>query len=168
MKEKNPFIELGKIIGVWGVNGWVKVFSHTNPRNNIIHYKHWYLKQDDTWQKFRLSQGRIQGKKIVTQLLGVQCCDEAEKLKDAVIAIKKQQLTILPDNEYYWTELEGLQVFNLSNMCLGLVQYLIETGANDVLVVRGNREYLIPYIPDVIHEIDLNNNKICVDWDPDF
>jgi 16S rRNA processing protein RimM len=120
-------------------------------------------------------QGSRQGKGLVVQLKGVDDRTAAEALAQADILMPKESLPELSDDEYYWHELEGLTVFTRSGERLGQVSYLFETGANDVMVVRGDndaidkRERLLPFLPDdVIVEIDLEDGRMVVDWDPEF
>lgn len=175
MKNESPVI-VGEITGVFGVKGWVKVFSHTEPRLNIVKYNPWLLKQGKDWQSQVISQGKAQGKTIVAQLEGVDSREKAHALIGTKIAILPNQLASLPENEYYWRELEGLSVVNLLGAEIGIVSHLIETGANDVMVVKlpkqagqKAKEMMIPYIPDqVIKRIDLDEKVIEVEWDDDY
>ncbi len=170
MKQSSDTIHLGEISGVFGVKGWVKVFSYTMPRENIVKYKIWQLfSATATWQSIKVLNGRRQGKVVVAQLEGITDPDQARKLIGAKIIIAKEQLPKLKKGEYYWSELEGLFVVTTAGIDLGKVAWLFETGNNDVLVVEGDRERYIPYITDeVIISVDLKSSKIVVDWDPEF
>jgi len=160
---------VGRISGVFGVKGWVKVYSYTEPRDNIVNYARWYLKRGGQWQPVELEAGRKHGKAVVVKLEGVDDRDAALALRDVDIAIDRAELERLGPEEYYWADLIGLRVVTLEGVELGRVGRLMETGANDVLVVEGDRERLIPYIRDqVIESIDLETGEIRVDWDPEF
>lgn len=160
---------VGRISGVFGVQGWVKVYSDTDPRDNIVHYPCWYLQRNGQWQAVEVEDGRLQGRLVVAKLRGVNDRDAALALRDVPIAIDRDELETLEEGEYYWADLIGLRVVTLDGVTLGRVERLIETGANDVLVVTGERERLIPYIREqVIDTIDLAVGEIRVDWDPDF
>ena len=159
---------LGRVSGLFGVRGWVKVFSHTSPKENILSYKTWYLKDADGWHPFELDQGRIHGKGIVAALKGVADRDQAAGLLEAEIAIPRDQLPQTAQDEYYWADLEGLRVINLDGVELGRVDYLFETGANDVMVVKGRKQRLLPFIGQVVAGVDLAAGVITVDWDPEF
>ncbi|HDP89773.1 MAG TPA: ribosome maturation factor RimM [Thioalkalivibrio sp.] len=160
---------VGRISGVFGVQGWVKVYSDTDPRDNIVHYPRWYLKRGGEWQSVEVEGGRLQGKAVVAKLKGVDDRDAALLLRGVQIAIDRDELDELEAGEYYWDDLIGLQVVTLDGVELGRVERLLETGANDVLVVAGERERLIPYIREqVIAAVDLDAGEIRVDWDPDF
>jgi len=162
-------IILGRVSGLFGVRGWVKIYSHTAPRKGILRYKTWYLKQDDGWREYGLSAGHAQGKGVVAKLEGFDDRDQAVGLVGMDIAIGRDDLPKLNPGEYYWTDLEGLRVENLEGVDLGVVSHLFETGANDVMVVKGERERLIPYTRgEAVKEVDLEARRILVDWDPDF
>jgi 16S rRNA processing protein RimM len=157
-------INLGYISGVYGVQGWVKIFSYTSPKENILNYTEWLI--DD--QPVKLIDGRKQGKSIVVKLEHCSDRNVAINLVSAKISIKK--LPIL-DNEYefYWRDLISLTVINQEGIKLGTVKELLETGANDVLVVQGENEYLIPFIiKQTVLEINLDKHEIHVDWNADF
>ncbi len=161
-------VALGRISGLHGVQGWVKVHSDTRPRENILGYSPWYLLRKGGWEARRVLGGRPQGKTLVAQLEGCTDRDQARELMGATIAVRRSQLDGDGD-DYYWTDLEGLQVVTTGGVALGVVDHLMETGSNDVLVVRGERERLIPWLPDqVIREVSLEEGRILVEWDPDF
>jgi 16S rRNA processing protein RimM len=176
----NEKLIVGRISGVYGVKGWVKVYSDTDPREGIADYNPWYIKQGShgkgEWREIRLEQGRRQAKTVIAKLEGVDDRDAAMQLSGALIAISPDQLQALKENEFYWRDLIGLRVINSEGIELGRVQRLMETGANDVLVVseeqsakQGGREHLVPWTPgQAVLEVDLEQGRILVDWDEDF
>jgi len=167
--DSSEYITLGKINGVYGLKGWVKVFSHTNPRDRIVGYSHWMLRQGNEWRKIEVLRGREHGKTVVAQLVGIEDRNQAEALRGADIAITRDQLEKLARDEYYWIDLIGLQVLNQDDVDLGQVVHLFETGSNDVMVVRGDRERLVPFIQgQYVKNVDLDEGVIRVDWDPEF
>jgi 16S rRNA processing protein RimM len=169
LKQEDKVL-LGLVNGLFGVKGWVKVYSYTRPRIKIIEYQHWYLGNDFD-QPMRIEEGRSQKGGVVVKLEGIEDRDAAVALLDSKIWIASEQLTPLPNNEYYWYQLIGLDVLDTENKPLGSVKDLIETGANDVMIVRGEgkTEHLIPYIHEqVIKSIDLEQKCMVVDWDTDF
>ena len=162
-------LELGKISGVFGVKGWVKVYSHTDPREGITNYSPWHVKQRGQWRQYQVEAGQRQGKTVVAKLKGIDDRDQAMLLTGAVIAIMPDQLEPLKKDEYYWHQLEGLQVINTAGVDLGTVSHMMETGANDVMVVTGDRERLIPFTQGhAVVNVDLSAGVITVDWDPEF
>jgi 16S rRNA processing protein RimM len=168
--KKSDYIVVGRISGLYGVRGWVKVFSHTKPRENILSYSTWYLKRNGEWLATGLEDGRSQGKGVVAKLKGCDDRDAAAALMDTTVAIRREQLPQAQSDEYYWTDLQGLRVINLEGVELGTVNHLLETGANDVLVVKqGKEERLIPFVQgQFVTRIDLDAGEMTVDWDPDF
>ena len=167
--DQQQRIGIGKITGVFGVKGWVKVFSDTAPKENILAYSPWYLEKGNENKLVKVINGRLQGKAIVAQLEDIDDRDQAELLAGWDISIAREQLPSISADEYYWSDLIGLKVSTIDNQELGVVDYLLETGANDVLVIKGDRERLIPFLQDqTILKIDLEAGEIKVDWDPDF
>jgi len=165
----NDYVIVGHVSGLFGVNGWVKVFSYTQPRENIIQFSPWILGTVDGWNEVKLEQGRRQGKGVVAKLGSYDDRDAASKLIGNEIALRQEQLPRLAENEFYWNDLTGLQVINQDEINFGVVERLIETGSNDVMIVSGDHERLVPYIwGQVIRDIDLEEEVIRVDWDPDF
>jgi 16S rRNA processing protein RimM len=166
---KPEIINVGKISGVFGVKGWVKVFSFTDPRENILTYSPWVLKKGDEIKTVNVVDGQLQGKTIVAQLAGVNDRDQAASLMGWDVFITQDQLPAVAKDEYYWSELVGLKVETIDGVQLGVVDSLLETGANDVIVVQGERERAIPFLQGkTIIDIDLNEGRIIVDWDPEF
>jgi 16S rRNA processing protein RimM len=164
------FLNVGQVSGVFGVKGWVKVYSFTDPRENILQYSPWFLQKNNQLREIKLLAGRRQGSLVVAELERVGDRDLAAELIGADILIRKQQLPKARDGEYYWADLIGLEVRNQEGCKLGKVDHLLETGANDVLVVvDGELERLIPFLQkSTILKIDLDDGLIIVDWDPDF
>ncbi|MEE9309798.1 MAG: ribosome maturation factor RimM [Cocleimonas sp.] len=171
------YILLGEISGVSGLKGWVKVFSHTSPRLQITEYKQWFLqkKGDDQWEAVTLKGGKTQGKNIIASIDGVQYRDQAEALIGSTIAVSSDQLEKLSEGEYYWKDLIGLNVENTEGVKLGKIDWLFNTGSNDVITIKGknaegeNGEHLVPYIiDDYVVSVSLEDSLMVVNWDPDF
>ncbi len=171
-------VMLGHITGVSGLKGWIKVHSDTNPRDNIVTYKSWWLEKGGNWLEYRVLQGRPQGKTIVAQLEGVDTPEAGSALIGANIAISRAAMPEPVEGEFYWADLIGMHVRTVDDVPVGPVSRLFETGANDVLVVtdereregaEGSREVLVPWlVPDVITDVDMKGKVITIDWDPDF
>lgn len=166
--EDDDLIEIGHILGVHGVKGQVKVFSNTSPRENIVSYSPWQLDRGGNRHSVKVS-GKRQGKNVIASIEGVNDRDDAITLIGARILIQRNQLPKLEVGEYYWSQLTGLQVRSVDGDDLGVVDHMLETGANDVLVVQGERERLIPFVMDeVVKKIDLQTKQIVVEWDSEF
>lgn len=162
-------IIVGKISGVFGVKGWIKVFSFTDPRENIFNYSPWLLKKGSDCKTVKLVDGKLQGKTVVAQLDGFTDRDQAQALLGWDVLITQDQLPETGAGEFYWSELIGLEVENLQGIRLGVIDSLLETGANDVLIIQGDRERAIPFIQgQTVIEINLNLGRMIVDWDSEF
>lgn len=166
---------VGKITSVYGVKGWVKIYSFTSPMENILAYAPWLLKMGGQWKPYKVAESKQHGKGLIARLEGVNDRELARQFCGVEIAIDKTLLPELDAGEFYWSQLEQLAVYTLNGELLGRVSHLIETGSNDVLIVKGNaesidrRERMIPYLPDqVIKEINLETGTMRVDWDPEF
>lgn len=176
MLKDTDAVVVGRILGVHGIRGWVKVYSWTDPRENIFDYQPWYLKGESGWEAVEVTAGRTQGKGLVAQLAGEGDRDRAqERFVGREIAIPRSALPKLTEGEFYWRDLIGLRVRTRDGQDLGRIATLLETGANDVLVVRGDsdsvdtRERLLPWVPDeYVLEVDLDTGQMVVDWDPEF
>ncbi len=169
LTDDNRYLLVGRISGLYGIHGWVRVYSYTAPREAILSYAPWYLQQEGQWSARRLITGRLQGRGIVAVLEGIDNRDAAALWMGREIAIRHEQLPSLNEGEYYWADLVGLSVFTVQGINLGQVKHLLETGANDVLVVQGERERLIPFLTGlVVKQVDLQQGVLTVDWDPDF
>jgi 16S rRNA processing protein RimM len=174
-ETKDGNMVLGSITAVYGVKGWVKIYSHTDPLDNIFEYAPFTLKIGGELKTVEVEAGKRHGKGLVAKLVGVDDRDVAQKFCGAEIVIKADQLPNLEEGEFYWNQLENLLVYTESGLLLGKVSHLLETGANDVLVVKGTtesidkNERLLPYLPgQVVKEIDLETGTMRVDWDPEF
>ncbi len=165
-KQHDRHIIIGRISGVYGVQGWVKVLSYTRPKENIFKYTCWLLRRNDQWFEFRLDEGKGHGKGLIANLHNVTDRDAAGELIKADIAVYREQLPDLDENKYYWCDLIGLEVINQESECLGTVTDVTETVANDVLIVEGAHRWLIPVVWDVyVINVDLEQARIVVDWD---
>ena len=163
----NPIIigTFGKTFGVWG---WIKINSLTSPKRNILDFKPWLIQKNNSWEEIHFEDSRERPDNIIVKLPNCNSPEEAQNFTNVKIAIWQKQLPKLQANEYYWTDLIGLKVINLQEVELGVVQDLMATGANDVLIVIGDRKRLIPYISNIILNVDLAEKIIRIDWEQDF
>ena len=163
-------ILLGHIHGLFGVKGWARVFSYTRPRSQILDYPNWFLGEIGN-RSLRLEDGKTHKEGVIAKLTGIDDRDAAEAMLQNKIWVNASELPELVADDYYWYQLIGLRVVDTSKQPLGEIIQLFETGANDVMVVQSNNgsEHLVPYVKDrVIKEVDLDNNLMIVDWDPDY
>jgi len=170
MKDSGRRILLGRIVGAFGIRGEAKLESWTEPRLSIFRYQPWILRSPDGEEReLSGARGRESGKHLTANLPGVTDRDVVEAMRGTEIFVPRSALPPPSADEYYWVDLEGLAVSTVEGVELGTVSHLFSTGANDVLVVRGDRERLVPFVqPDFIRSVDFEANRIVVDWDPDF
>lgn len=179
MSKPEKLVTIGRITSVYGVRGWVKIHSFTEPMENILAFSPWWLRGSKGWEKVEIAEGRRHGKGLIARIDGVDDRDVAqEHYCQRDIAVESSQMPALQEGEFYWHQLEGLEVvsdFEGKQYQLGKVVRIMETGANDVLVVRGgsdgieSRERLVPYVPgEFVTSIDLKLGRVTVNWDPEF
>jgi 16S rRNA processing protein RimM len=160
-------VTLGHISGVHGVKGWVKIHSMTEPREAIFEYQPWLL--GPTHEVVQVSEGKKHGKHLIALLKDIRDREEAESLLNRQIAVYRDQFPDLPETEFYWADLIGLKVNSQDGANLGTIKDMLATGANDVMVVQGEKELLIPFVLDLyVKQVDLALGVVTVDWDPDF
>ncbi len=173
-ESHNEHVVVAKITGCYGLKGWLKVHSFTQPPENFLGFGEWQVKRGNEFETVEFDSGKRRGKVLVAHMAGVDDRTLAESYKGLEVVIPASALPELPEGEYYWRELQGLQVWcreGNDRVLLGTVDHLIETGANDVLVVApcdgsvDQRERLIPYLPDnSVTGVDLASGVIEVDW----
>jgi 16S rRNA processing protein RimM len=170
MNDPTRRILIGRIHGAFGVRGEVKLESLTEPQGNLVRYQPWILR-DAAGREREVSgaKARVGGKGLIGTLPGIEDRDAAEALRGAELYVPRSALPPPKDGEFYWIDLEGLRVENLEGVDFGRAAFVFPNGANDVLVVRGDRERMIPWLrPDFVRELDFDAGRILVDWDADF
>lgn len=170
MTDPTRRILVGRIHGAFGVRGEVKLESFTHPLRAVLRYQPWTLR-DVRGNERTLEgvQGRETAKGLVATLPAVSDRDAADALRGTDILVPRSALPPPAPGEYYWVDLEGLRVVNTEGVALGTVSHLFSTGANDVLVVQGERERMLPFVvPDVVVSVDFGSGQVTVDWDADF
>jgi 16S rRNA processing protein RimM len=165
-------VVLGRISGLFGVRGWVKVFSYTEPREAVLKYEGLLLGRNGSWQPTRVAEGQRHGKSVIARLEGVEDRDEAAKLIGAEIGVMRDDLPEPDDGQYYWSDLEGSVVIDRGGRTLGKLVSMLETGAHDVMIVKNEpqdeQERLIPFVMgDIVIDVDLVERRIHVDWEWD-
>lgn len=169
-------IVVGKLGATYGIKGWLKVFSYTENAESIFSYQPWQIKTKGQWQNVQVEAWKRHGQGLVVKLDGIDVREDAQLLTNAEIAISSEQLPELPNEEIYWRDLYGMSVVSLDGYDMGVIVDILETGSNDVLVVKANakdafgqKERLIPFLDEqVIKSIDRTAQRIEVDWDPGF
>jgi 16S rRNA processing protein RimM len=166
---------VGKVTTAFGIKGWVKIHSFTDPMTGLLDYKNWYLKVKGQWQPYNVKEAKPQGKGIVAKFQSVDDRDQALALSQTDIAVLTTDLPQLADDEFYWSQLVGLTVVNKNGELLGKIDHLFNSGApHDVMSVKGyegsldQQDRLIPYVNAVVGKIDLDAGEMQVDWEADF
>jgi len=166
---------LGKISTAFGIKGWVKVYSYTQPMTNILEYPVWHIRKGGRWQEFKVLQGKPQGKGLVASLQGISDRDLALSLHQCEVGVPEDALPELEEDEHYWFQLIGLKVVNTEGVTLGQVKELFDSGGgNQVMATQpcegsvDQKQRLLPFVDQYVLEVDLDSGLIQVDWDPDF
>ena len=168
-QPEDQLLVMGRLAAPYGVKGWLRVTSYTELPESLLGYSPWYFHHRDDWQATEIVAGRVHGKGLVVQLKGCDDRDAAAVLTGTEIGIYRSQLPEADADEFYWSDLVGMQVITQDARTLGRLDHLFETGANDVMVVKGDQEYLVPYIEgQVVQSVDIATGVITLHWDPDF
>lgn len=159
---------MGRISAPFGVKGWVKVHPDTESPGSLLAYKTWWIGRDGDWREAAVAEAKVQGASLAARLEGFEDRDAAAALRGKSVAVPRSQLPQARSGEYYWADLVGLRVVNAESQELGRIEQILQTGANDVLVVQGERERLIPFIASVIREVDPAAGVMRVEWSADY
>ena len=159
---------MGRITAPFGIKGWLKLQPFTAAPENLQAYSHWWIGSAGQWQKYRVEGMEVHSASAVVKLAGCEDRDAAGRFRGREVAVPREALPETGANEFYWSDLVGLKVVNAENEDLGTVSEVFATGANDVLVVQGERERLIPFTEEVVKQVELANGVIRVDWGRDY
>jgi len=159
---------MGRISAPFGIKGWLKIQPFTAESDCLSTLDTWWLGRDGEWQQYRVEEAQAHGPGVVAKLAGCEDREAALGFRGRQVAVNRDALPRPAANEFYWADLIGLRVVNSAAQDFGEVTRILETGANDVLVVQGERERLIPFIADVIQAVDLAAGVIKVDWGADY
>lgn len=159
---------MGRVLGPYGVKGWIKLRTFTEYVDSLAEYPSWWFGQGEHWQSMVVEDSHVHAGSLVAKLVGVEDRDQAFALRGLEVAIPREALPPAGEGEFYWADLIGLEVVNVQDEVLGVVEDLLETGANDVLVVKGEQQRLLPYVDQVVLDVDLQSRRIRVDWGLDF
>ena len=164
-----PGVALGRIAGPFGVKGWVKVKSYTEPEEGILRYRQWHVDVPRAGPRIlRPLEGRRHGRLVVARLEGVDDRDAAAALCHCEVHVPRGELPPAGAGQYYWADLVGLEVVTTEGESLGRLDHFVETPGNPVMVVTGDRERWLPLVPRHLKSVDLDAGQIVVDWDADF
>ncbi|MBU0455218.1 MAG: ribosome maturation factor RimM [Gammaproteobacteria bacterium] len=163
------FIVVGQFGKPHALDGWIKVHSHTDPAEAIKKYSPWYIQQDHQWQPIAIDGIQAHHSHFIVHIQDVNSPEAARVYVNKKIGVPQDQLPPLKPGEYYWSDLEGLTVFNQDHILLGTIDHLMATKSNDVMVIVGEKRHLIPFIKDqFVLSIDLKKQEMIVLWDPEF
>jgi len=174
-------VVMGRIVAPYGVFGWLKVVPDTEAFDGLFDYDTWWLGKGNDWRELLVETAKVHNDVLVVKLKGIDDRDAAMACKGKQIAVPRSQLPEPEDDAYYWSDLIGLRVKNKQAVDFGCIVDVFETGANDVIVVQAEatepdgeetkskpQERLLPFVADVVLEVDLPNKTMLVDWDADF
>lgn len=165
-KRSDEHVVVGKIGAPYGIKGWVKVHSFTESQGDVFSYSPWMLENGHNQHEVSVTDGKVHGKGLVAKLEGYDTPEQVRVLTGSLIHVEQAQLPTLKEGEYYWKDLEGLTVINQDGKDLGKVLYVLETGSNDVLIVKHSKEHAIPYLPGtVVLSVDLTQRIMRVNWE---
>jgi 16S rRNA processing protein RimM len=163
--ESSALIQLGFVGAPFGVRGWVKLRSHTSPPERLLEHGNLQIGREGAWQSYRIEQRGRSGGALTVKLVGVEDRDQAAALRGAQVCVPRVDLPQRDDKDFYRTDLIGCEVVNLAGVDLGVVQHFVETPAQALMVVRGEREYWVPAVPQHLRRVDLKARRVVVDWD---
>jgi len=161
-------VVMGRVRVPHGIKGWVKIQPFTQDTEGLLDYAVWWLGRNGQWQARQVAEAAVHGATVIARFEGCEDREAAAGLRGAEVGIPRSELPETGSNEYYWSDLVGAQVVNRGNEALGEVAELLETGANPVLVLKGERERLIPFIAAVVVEVDIAGKRLVVDWERDY
>lgn len=158
-------IIIGRFAGAYGIKGCLHLISFTDPPENIFQYSNWQTQKHNVWLPIHFETYKTHGNHFIVKLKDCDDRDQAMQLKNLEIAVDRADLPKIKNHKYYWDDLTGLTVVNLSGKTLGVIDHLLATGANDVIVLQNPQKQMIPYIKSVIQKIDLEKKMVWVDWE---
>jgi 16S rRNA processing protein RimM len=152
----------------FGVHGWSRIHSYTDPPDNILAYRVWLIGNAGNWRPVEVEDGKVTGKGVLAKLAGIETPEDARLGAGAEIGIPRAELPPPAPGEYYWSDLEGLEAVDADGAPLGRVDHFRSTPAGNVVVVKGEREHWIPFVTERILKVDLETGRIVLDWAEDW
>jgi 16S rRNA processing protein RimM len=164
---------VGKVVGSFGVMGWVKVDSYTDPPQNLLKFPKWRLSIGSEQKECRPVQGRLTAKGLQVQLEGVMERNAADLLRGAMISVARGELPRLPRGQYYWDDLIGLSAYSSTGAVLGTISDIRATPAHALLQIDGERggkaiQHLVPLVKERVLKVDLEQRRVELDWEADW
>ena len=165
--ETSALIQLGFVGAPFGVRGWIKLRSHTDPPERLLEHRSLSIGRGSVWQIYRIEASGRSGGALTVKLAGIEDRDQAQALRGAQVCVPRSELPRRDDRDFYRADLIGCEVANLEGIVLGHVQHFIETPAQVLMVVRGAQEFWIPAVPQHLRRVDLRERRLVVDWNAD-
>ena len=165
--ETSALIQLGFVGAPFGVRGWIKLRSHTDPPERLLDHRSLRIGRNGVWQSYRIEASGRSGGALTVKLMGIEDRDQAQALRGAEVCVPRSELPQRDDRDFYRADLIGCDVVNLDGVDLGVVQHFLETPAQVLMVVRGAREFWIPAVPQHLRRVDLQARRVVVDWKAD-
>jgi len=162
--ESSALIQLGVVGAPFGVRGWIKLRSHTDPPERLLDHRSLRIGRGSVWRDYRVEARGRSGGALTVKLAGVDDRDQAQTLRGAEVCVPRSELPPRDDKDFYRADLIGCEVVNLEGLDLGVVEHFIETPAQVLMVVRGAQEFWIPAVPQHLRRVDLRERRVVVDW----
>lgn len=159
---------MGRVAAPYAVKGWIKVQTFTEHLDSLLDYPAWWLGKAGKWHVAEVIEARMHGQTLLAHLAGLDDRDAAEALNGYEIAVPRAELPPADEGEYYWSDLIGFQVVNLAGDTLGRLEGFLETGAQDVMRVKGDKEFLIPFTAPIVDAVQPEARRVVVDWGLDY
>ncbi|MEO6147625.1 MAG: ribosome maturation factor RimM [Sulfuriferula sp.] len=167
-KSLDNLVVMGRIAAPYGIKGWVKILTFSESADTLADYPEWQIGRAGDWRTVRILNAHMHTNILIAELENITDRDAALALKGSEIAVPRETLPPAPENEYYWSDLIGLDVINTQGILFGKIKELLESGAHDVLVIDGERERLIPFVGQIVKKVDLTARTLEVDWEADY
>ena len=161
-------VVLGQVGGAFGVQGWVRIQSYTDPPANILKYERWQLGRAGQWREVEVEDGKLTAKGVLAKFAGVETPEDARLATGSEIAVTRDELPPPAPGEYYWIDLEGLAAFGQNDQPLGRIEEFRATPTGTVVVIRGERQHWVPFVKERIVSVDLDAGRVVFDWAADW
>jgi len=161
-------VVLGQVGGAFGVQGWVRIQSYTDPPENILRFERWQLGRAGQWREVEVEDGKVTAKGVLAKLAGVETPEDARLDTGSEIAVTRDELPATAPGEYYWSDLEGLAAFGQNGQPLGRIEEFRTTPGGTVVVIRGERQHWVPFVKERIVSVDLDAGRVVFDWAADW
>ncbi len=159
---------MGRVAAPYAVKGWIKIQAFTEYLDSLLDYPTWWLGKQGQWRQFTVLEAKVHSQSLIAHLEGLDDRDAAEAITSSEIAVARDELPPTDENEFYWSDLIGFQVVNLAGETLGRLEGFLETGAHDVMQVKGAKDYLIPFTAPIVDRVEREAARVVVDWGLDY